>query len=163
MIITMARESEQLSSLSNPLASIDQLSTSSSQLDGIPAYLENSLRFAGAQLTQAAGILLRLPQETIAQAIVILQRFFIGSEGGSFKINAVKVRPQLYALKVSDRGLSANRATGCLCRIVIHDDQNLISASVDPISAKCLRLSPLPPVSSATAIGKYEREREARC
>lgn len=98
----MAPESEQLSSLSNPLATIDQLSTSSSQLDGVPAHLESSLRFAGTQLTQAAGILLRLPQEIIAQAIVILQRFYIGSEGGSFKINAVKVRPQFYGLRLSD-------------------------------------------------------------
>lgn len=82
---------EQLSSLSNPLATVEQLSTSSSQLDGVPAELESSLRFAGAQLTQAAGILLRLPQEIIAQAVVIMYRFYVGSEGGSFRINAVKV------------------------------------------------------------------------
>ena len=90
----MTQEPEQVSSLSNPLVTIDQLSTSSSQLDGVPADLEDSLRFAGAQLTQAAGILLRLPQEIIAQAIVIFYRFYIGSEGGSFKINSVKVRPR---------------------------------------------------------------------
>ena len=81
-----------VSSLSNPLATVEQLSTSSSQLDGVPPDLEGSLRFAGAQLTQAAGILLRLPQEIIAQAIVIFYRFYIGSEGGSFRINALKVR-----------------------------------------------------------------------
>ena len=90
----MAPEPEQLLSLSNPLATIDQLSTSSSQLDGVPADLESSLRFAGARLTQAAGILLRLPQDIIAQAIVIFYRFYIGSEGGSFRLNAVKVRHQ---------------------------------------------------------------------
>ena len=90
----MAPEAEQLSSLSNPLVTIEQLSTSSSQLDGVSPELESSLRFAGAQLTQAAGILLRLPQEIIAQAIVILYRFYIGSEGGSFRINAVTVRHQ---------------------------------------------------------------------
>lgn len=88
---SMGPEPDQLSSLSNPLATIEQLSTSSSQLDGVPADLESSLRFAGAQLTQAAGILLRLPQEIIAQAVVILYRFYVGSEGGSFRINAVKV------------------------------------------------------------------------
>ena len=88
----MAPAPEQLLSLSNPLVTIDQLSTSSSQLDGVPADLESSLRFAGAQLTQAAGILLRLPQEIIAQAIVIFYRFYVGSDGGSFRINAVKVR-----------------------------------------------------------------------
>jgi hypothetical protein len=88
---TSANLLDPLHTLSNPLATIEQLSTSSSQLDGIPADLERSLRFAGAQLTQAAGILLRLPQEIIAQAIVIFQRFYVGSEGGSFRINAVKV------------------------------------------------------------------------
>ena len=87
----MAPKPDELISLSNPLATVDQLSTSSSQLDGVSAELETSLRFTGAQLTQAAGILLRLPQEIIAQAIVIFYRFYIGSEGGSFRITALRV------------------------------------------------------------------------
>ncbi|KAL9128539.1 MAG: hypothetical protein Q9217_002804 [Psora testacea] len=86
----MAPEAEQLYPLSNSLVTPEQLTTTSSQLDGIPVELEQSLRFAGAQLTQTAGILLRLPQEIIAQAIVIFYRFYVGVEGGSFKINAVK-------------------------------------------------------------------------
>ncbi|KAI4693504.1 uncharacterized protein J4E88_001877 [Alternaria novae-zelandiae] len=73
----------QPSPLANPLASVAQLETSGSQLDGIPPTLEDSIRFAGARLTQAAGILLRLPQEVIAQAIVIFMRFWLGPEGGS--------------------------------------------------------------------------------
>jgi hypothetical protein len=88
---SMAPEAEQLSSLSNPLATLEQLSHSSSQLDGIPADLESSIRFAGARLTQAAGILLRLPQEIAAQAVIIYTRFYMGSEGGSFRINAARV------------------------------------------------------------------------
>lgn len=87
----MVPEPEQLHTLSNPLVTVEQLATSSSQLDGVPADLERSLRFVGAQLTQVAGILLRLPQEIIAQAIVIFYRFYVGPEGGSFKINALKV------------------------------------------------------------------------
>ncbi|KAJ4350158.1 uncharacterized protein N0V89_008779 [Didymosphaeria variabile] len=73
----------QPSPLANPLATVAQLETSSSQLDGVPQDLENSIRFAGAQITQAAGILLRLPQEVIAQAVIVFVRFWIGSEGGS--------------------------------------------------------------------------------
>lgn len=84
-------ESESLLSLSNPLSTPEQLLKSSSQLDGIPVDLESSIRFAGAQLTQAAGILLRLPQEIVAQAIVVFLRFYTGPEGGSFRINAAKV------------------------------------------------------------------------
>jgi len=74
----------QTSKFANPLASEYQLLNSGSQLDGIPPDLERSIRFAGARLTQAAGILLRLPQEVIAQAIIIFTRFWIGPEGGSF-------------------------------------------------------------------------------
>lgn len=73
----------QPSPLVNPLATVTQLETSGSQLDGIPTDLEDSIRFAGARLTQAAGILLRLPQEVVAQAIVIFMRFLVGPEGGS--------------------------------------------------------------------------------
>jgi len=82
---------DNLLSLSNPLATVEQLSNSSSQLDGVPSDLESSVRFAGTQLTQAAGILLRLPQEVIAQATVIFARFYVGPEGGSFLINAAQV------------------------------------------------------------------------
>ena len=80
-----------LKDLSNPLATPDQLSNSSSSVDGVPPDLERSIRFAGALLTQAAGVLLRLPQETIAQAIVTFTRFWIGTEGGSLRIYSVKV------------------------------------------------------------------------
>ena len=88
---------ERLLSLSNPLATVEQLSTSGSQLDGVPPDLECAVRYAGSQLTQAAGILLRLPQEIVAQAIVIFLRFYVGSEGGSFRMNAAKVRKCLRA------------------------------------------------------------------
>jgi hypothetical protein len=74
----------QPSPLANQLATVEQLETSASQLDGIPLDLEDSVRFAGARLTQAAGLLLRLPQEVIAQAIVVFMRFWLGTEAGSF-------------------------------------------------------------------------------
>ncbi len=73
----------QPSPLANSLATVAQLETSGSRLDGIPPDLEESVHYAGAQLTQAAGILLRLPQEVIAQAIVVFMRFWTGADGGS--------------------------------------------------------------------------------
>ncbi|KAF2633679.1 hypothetical protein BU25DRAFT_11067 [Macroventuria anomochaeta] len=73
----------QPSPLANPLAAVAQLETSGSRLDGIPQDLEDSVRYAGARLTQAAGVLLRLPQEVIAQAIIVFMRFWVGAEGGS--------------------------------------------------------------------------------
>ncbi|KMU76124.1 cyclin-dependent protein kinase regulator [Coccidioides immitis RMSCC 3703] len=76
--------------LSNSLATPTQLATSSSSLDGIPADLETSIRYAGVRLTQAAGVLLRLPQDIISQAIVFFTRFWIGPEGGSLAIHGAK-------------------------------------------------------------------------
>ncbi len=77
--------------LSNPLATPDQLASSGSVLDGIPAELETSIRYAGARLTQAAGVLLGLSQDIIAQAIVMYTRFWLGSEGGSLRQYNTKV------------------------------------------------------------------------
>ncbi|THX60335.1 hypothetical protein D6D08_08768 [Aureobasidium pullulans] len=54
-----------------------------SQLDRIPGDLEVSIRFEGSRLIQAAGVLLHLPQELIAEAIIIFARFWLGPEGGS--------------------------------------------------------------------------------
>lgn len=71
------------SHLLNPLATSAQLETSASQLDGVPRDLENAVRYETMRLLQAAGILLHLPQELIAQSIVILQRFWAGPDGGS--------------------------------------------------------------------------------
>lgn len=87
----MAPDLDSLHSLSNLLATVEQLSTSSSFLDGVPSDLESSIRFAGLEVTQAAGILLRLPQDIIAQAMVIFTRFNLGPEGGSYRLNSAKV------------------------------------------------------------------------
>ncbi|KAI1612011.1 hypothetical protein EDD36DRAFT_419870 [Exophiala viscosa] len=62
-----------LDTLSNPLATAEQL-FAFKQFDNEKS---QSWRFAEYQLLSAAGILLRLPQEIIAQAIVLLQRFTI--------------------------------------------------------------------------------------
>lgn len=80
-----------LKHLSNALATPDQLSNSSSLIDGVSSDLEASIRCAGVQLTQAAGVLLRLSQDIIAQAIVTFSRFWLGADGGSLRVYAVKV------------------------------------------------------------------------
>ncbi|THX71446.1 hypothetical protein D6D04_09501 [Aureobasidium pullulans] len=56
-----------------------------SQLDRIPGDLEVSIKFEGSRLIQAAGVLLHLPQELIAEAIIIFARFWLGPEGGSLE------------------------------------------------------------------------------
>ena len=53
---------------------------------------ERSLRFAQAILTQAAGVLLRLPQEVVATALVVLQRFWVEGHGHGHVDALPKVR-----------------------------------------------------------------------
>lgn len=88
---TMVPEKEKFLSLSNSLATVEQLSTSSSSLDGVSSDLEASIRYAGLQVTQAAGILLQLSQDIVVQAMVLFTRFYLGPEGGSFRVNSAKV------------------------------------------------------------------------
>ena len=71
------------SHLINPLATPAHLETSATQLDGIPKDLEDSVRYETTRLLEASGILLRLPQEIIAQSIVLLSRFWSGADGAS--------------------------------------------------------------------------------
>jgi hypothetical protein len=80
-----------LSHITNPLATPDRLQTTASQLDRIPADLEVSIKFESSRLIQAAGILLHLPQELIAEVIIIFSRFWLGPEGGSLAEYAAKV------------------------------------------------------------------------
>lgn len=87
--------------LINPLATNEQLQVSSSQLDGVPVELENSIRFAACRFIQAAGVLLGLSQDIIAQAIVLFTRFWIGSEGGSLKIYGAEVRIKHSSIRVA--------------------------------------------------------------
>lgn len=80
-----------LSHITNPLATPYQLQNTASQLDRIPGDLEVSIRFEGSRLIQAAGVLLHLPQELIAEAIIIFARFWLGPEGGSLAEYHAKV------------------------------------------------------------------------
>lgn len=65
-----------MSHLSNPLATADQL-YSKVTYNSLPTELQDSIRFYTARLSQAAGILLRLPQDITAQANVLLYRYWL--------------------------------------------------------------------------------------
>lgn len=70
----MVPRTDSLSHLANPLVTSSQLRTflAADDQDSV------STRFATAILTQAAGILLRLPQSVIATAIILFQRYQVG-------------------------------------------------------------------------------------
>lgn len=82
-----------LDHLSNPLAIVEQLQRSAT-LSEESKQMEDSIHFVCAQLTQAAGVLLRLPQEVIAQSIVLLTRSSLGSPL-SEDLSGLKVRNTL--------------------------------------------------------------------
>jgi len=111
--------------ISNPLAAVAQLQTSGSQLDGIPADLERSIFFAGASLTQAASVLLRLPQDIIAKAIITFQRFWLGAEGGSLKDYGAEV-----VKSPKNKAFRADNISGYISRMYLPHRQAIISSRV---------------------------------
>ena len=132
---------DDLEALANPLVTAEQLSTTSSRLDGISADLESSLRYAGAQLTQAAGILLRLPQEIIVQAIVTFYRYYVGAEGGSFRVNPLKVFLCEQGIPCAEE-CSSHRTLriGYLSSFNLSDSQVVFPACLPALGPQCLRV-----------------------
>lgn len=121
----MAPMTHETSHLVNALATPSQLAHSNSQDDGVPVDLERSILFAGARLTQTAGILLRLPQDIIAQAIVIFQRYWLGPDGGSLHVNDAQVQNLTYG-----RLAHANNVKGNICLCNLSRGQTFSAAKV---------------------------------
>ncbi|KAI1430383.1 cyclin [Xylaria sp. FL1777] len=63
--------------MTNPLATVDQLYRRTSSFSALPSDLQDAIFFATQTLTQAAGLLLRLPQSVTAQANVVLARYWL--------------------------------------------------------------------------------------
>ncbi|KAI1113161.1 cyclin [Nemania sp. NC0429] len=63
--------------MANPLATVDQLYRRTSSFSALPSDLQDAIFFATQTLTQAAGLLLRLPQSATAQASVVLARYWL--------------------------------------------------------------------------------------
>jgi hypothetical protein len=66
--------------LTNPLATVDQLYRRTFAFGALPSDLQDAIFFSTQRLTQAAGLLLRLPQSVTAQASVVLARYWLGDE-----------------------------------------------------------------------------------
>ncbi|KAJ5906804.1 uncharacterized protein N7473_003720 [Penicillium subrubescens] len=153
----MAQTNTGLKHLSNALATPDQLSNSSSSIDGVPTDLETSIRCAGAQLTQAAGVLLHLSQDIIAQAIVIFTRFWLGVDGGSLRIYSAKdvSAASLYlTAKLSFQPTSP--------RSILNVYNLLLSQDVSPLSFVNPRGAPKQPPAADTYVlseGGYQAGR----
>ncbi|KAI0447118.1 cyclin [Xylaria telfairii] len=63
--------------MTNSLATVDQLYRRTASFSSLPSDLQDAIFFATQSLTQAAGLLLRLPQSVTAQASVVLARYWL--------------------------------------------------------------------------------------
>lgn len=88
--------------LLNTLASKEQVERTPSRQDGLPAAFEEELRAWGCQLIQMAGVLLRLPQVTMATAQVLFQRFWFVSSFAQFDVLDVAMGALFLASKLEE-------------------------------------------------------------
>ncbi|GFZ49440.1 hypothetical protein JCM24511_07560 [Saitozyma sp. JCM 24511] len=86
----------------HPLATLAQIVSTPSAQDGIPREVEDDLRVAGCMLIQEAGIMLGLPQSTMATAQVIYHRFFFVSSMHSFGVNDISISSLYLSSKLNE-------------------------------------------------------------
>ncbi|TXT15755.1 hypothetical protein VHUM_00258 [Vanrija humicola] len=86
----------------HPLATLAQILDTPSAADGVPPELEADLRAVGCMLIQEAGVLLELPQSTMATAQVVFHRFFYVSSLATFGVNDLSVSCLYLATKLNE-------------------------------------------------------------
>lgn len=88
--------------LLNTLATLDQYLHSPSREDGVPRELEEELRCYGCQLIQQAGVLMELPQRTMATAQVLFQRFWFVSSMRAYSIQDIAMGGLFLSTKLEE-------------------------------------------------------------
>ncbi|KAI9637365.1 cyclin-dependent protein kinase regulator [Dioszegia hungarica] len=86
----------------HPLVTLAQLVNTPSAQDGIPKEVEDDLRVVGCMMIQEAGIMLDLPQSTMAIAQVIFHRFFFVSSMCSFGIQDISISSLYLSTKLNE-------------------------------------------------------------
>ncbi|CZT11091.1 hypothetical protein WAI453_007406 [Rhynchosporium graminicola] len=109
-----------LDTISNPLVTPSQITTSQS-LSKLPIEIQDSIRFYTARLTQAAGRLLRLPQDITAKANVLLFRYWVidgfgfgvsgGNEQGDWEFSDISAATLYLTAKISSSPRSLRSIT----------------------------------------------------
>lgn len=101
------------SPLLNPLATLDQLTSTPSSDDGIPHALELDLRAYGAQLIHRLGLVLSLPQRLTATAQVLFQRFWFVTSLRSFGTLDVAIATVFLASKLEESPIRLRDLINC--------------------------------------------------
>nr|XP_018261434.1 cyclin-dependent protein kinase regulator [Kwoniella dejecticola CBS 10117]OBR83592.1 cyclin-dependent protein kinase regulator [Kwoniella dejecticola CBS 10117] len=86
----------------HPLATLNQITNTPSAKDGVPKEVEDDLRTAGCMLIQEAGVMLGLPQNTMATAQVIFHRFYYVSSLYSFGVNDISISSLFLSTKLCE-------------------------------------------------------------
>ncbi|CDR88401.1 uncharacterized protein SPSC_04228 [Sporisorium scitamineum] len=90
----------------NPLATGQQLSVTPTMADGLPLDIELELRAVGCQMIQQVGVLLQLPQRTMAAAQVFYQRFWYSSSMCDFSADEIAMGTLLLSTKLEETQIS---------------------------------------------------------
>lgn len=90
----------------NPLATLQQLSVTPTMADGLCLDLELELRALGCQMIQQVGMLLQLPQRTMAAAQVFYQRFWYSSSMCNFSADEIAMGTLLLSTKLEETQIS---------------------------------------------------------
>lgn len=131
--------------LSNPLATTRQL-LSRTASNSLPPELQDCIRFYTARLTQAAGILLQLPQDITAQAIVILHRYWLVDDIMSHEFSVCRIlhsQSQLHKIKTFKMISILTSDTGRLSSINLPNSKNV---RLPPLPQKHIKRLRLPPI-----------------
>ncbi|KAJ1799926.1 hypothetical protein LPJ59_001481 [Coemansia sp. RSA 2399] len=89
-------------SLRNPLLTLEQISASPSETQGLPKDLETDMRAYGCHLIEAAGIVLRVPQVVMASAQILFQRFYYLASFQDFSLRSTVLGALFLACKVEE-------------------------------------------------------------
>ncbi|TRM62692.1 cyclin-like protein [Schizophyllum amplum] len=85
-----------------PLASLENIESTPSRVDGIPEELEEDLRAYGCKLIHQAGILLKQKQVAVASAQILFQRFWFVSSMKQYGIGDIGMGALFLASKLEE-------------------------------------------------------------
>nr|CDI54025.1 cyclin-like protein [Melanopsichium pennsylvanicum 4] len=112
--------------LLNPLATRQQLEISPSMTDGLSYALEMELRALGCHIIQQAGMLLRLPQRTMAVAQVFYQRFWFTSSMCDFSAADIAMGALLLSTKLEETQISLRHMVNAFHFVHFHLNKHLV-------------------------------------
>ncbi|KAF9931134.1 hypothetical protein FBU30_010754 [Linnemannia zychae] len=118
-------------SLQNALLTLEQLQQTPSREDGITEEQEDHLRQLGCHLIQHAGILLKLPQITMATGQILFQRFFYQASLRKFAVRDISMGSMFLAAKVEESPIRI----GDLVNVFDHLMKKFHRQPLDPLPA----------------------------